>query len=518
MNFSELVQTALLGTGRQDLSLAAGNPELGGLLGQMDLSRREDTFLSAAAVIGLHEEIGRLPGRDGVPAPVVCETEALPYMGARAGSLLLRLLGGEFPELLPECLALTAGVGQLALPEALPGLLGVGLAQAGWREAILPVLGERGRWLAAQNPEWSWAVGATDDENIWHVGEGAARLQFLQRLRRTNPMRARELLVATWKDEVPEDRIRFVAILESGVSADDEPFLEAALDDKRKEVRKGAATSLARLPGSALVKRMIGRATSWLNFIPAQSGSLLKLQKSKPAVLEIILPGECDKSMQRDGIELKPMTGFGEKIGWIIQMLETVPLTYWTTTWKTSPAEIIEASLSGEWKKEMLEAWLRAAIRQENQDWAEALFPIALTAKRVEKFDGLLAALSLKQREVRLAALLESDDANTRDLHGSLVAQCRDAWSPELSRTVLSWMRKLTAQPSNDWPLRSQLKDFASRLAVPVLNEAQDGWPMDSASWEFWSKGVDEFLALAQFRSNLHAAFSTPSPTAPYTS
>jgi hypothetical protein len=515
MNFSELVQTALLGTERQGLSLTAGNPQLGGLLGQLDLSRREDTFLAAAAVIGLHVEIGRLPGRDLAPGPAACETEARPYMNARAGSFLLRLLAGEFPELLPECLALVAGAGQLAFPEALPGLLGVGLAQAEWREAILPVLGERGRWLAAQNPEWSWAVGgADDDENIWHVGDGAARLSFLRRLRRTNPTRARELLAATWKDEDPEDRIRFVSILESGLNADDEPLLEAALDDKRKEVRKGAATLLARLPGSALITRMIGRATPLLKFTPAQSGSLLKFQKSKPAILEIVLPSECDKSMQRDGIEIKPMTGFGEKIGWIIQMLETVPLTYWTTTWKTSPAEVIEASMQGEWKKEMFEAWLRAAIRQENQDWAEAVFPIALTAKRVEKFDGLLAALSVERREVRLAALLESDDATTRDLQGNLVAQCRHAWSPELSRTVLSWLRKLTAQPSNDWPLRSQLKDFATRLAVPVFNEAQAGWPTDSASWEFWSKGVDEFLALAQFRSNLHAAFSTPSPTA----
>ena len=61
---------------------------------------------------------------------------------------------------------------------------------------------------------------------------------------------------------------------------------------------------------------------------------------------------------------------------------------------------------------------------------------------------------------------------------------------------------------SNDWQLRGQFKGFAAHLAVSTLNEASGGWPTDATSWEFWSKGVDEFLALAQFRSDLHAAFS----------
>ena len=97
---------------------------------------------------------------------------------------------------------------------------------------MLPLLGRRGHWLAAQNPDWAWAIGGTaDDEKIWQVGESGARLLFLQRLRRTNPVHARELLAATWKEETPEDRAGFIAILETGLSPEDEPFLEAALDD-----------------------------------------------------------------------------------------------------------------------------------------------------------------------------------------------------------------------------------------------------------------------------------------------
>lgn len=516
MKFSELVEMALLGTERKSFSVAPGDPHLTRLLAQIDLNRREDAFLSAAAVIGLHEEIGRLPGLDQAPAPAPCEPEARPYMSARAGSLLLQLLGGEYPELMLECLALAAGAGWLALPEALPGLLSLGLAKAEWREAILPLLGKRGRWLAEQNMEWSWAVGASEaDEQVWEVGDGAARLLFLHRLRHTDPARARQSLALTWQEESPEDRGRFIAALETGLSVDDEPFLEAALDDKRKEVRKIAAALSARLPGSSLVSRMIERVGPLLKFVAGQSGSLIKLQKAKPAGLEIILPAECDKSMQRDGLEPKPPSGFGEKIWWLVQMLEIVPLTHWTATWNISPVEIIEASLQGEWKKEMFEAWTRAAIRQKNVEWAEPLFSITVTANRIDKFEGLLAALPARQRERRVSALLESEEARILELQGTLVAQCPSDWSLEFSRAVLAWMRKTTGKASSDWQLRNFFKQFAASLAVATLDEASRGWPTDSADWEFWAKGVDEFLAPIQFRSHLHAAFSTPSPVDP---
>lgn len=509
MKFSELTQVALLGTERQAVSIAAGSSEVNRLLMQLDLNRREESLLAAAAISGLHEEIGQLPARDTAPAPEPCAEEDRPRMSERAGALFLRLLGGDFSELLPECLMLSARAGQIPCPEALPALLNIGLAKAELREAMLPLLGRRGYWLAAQNPEWAWAMGAAeDDENIWHVGEGGARLLFLQRLRKTNPARARELLTATWKEETPEDRAGFISILEAGLRADDEPFLEAVLDDKRKEVRRNAAALLAKIAGSALNRRMAERVTPLLKFVPGESGSLLKLKKSKPARIEITLPGECDKPMQHDGIEPKPQAGFGEKIWWLIQMLEMVPLDFWTTEWNAAASDIVTASVQGEWEKEMFEAWTRAAVRQKNATWAEILFAIAVRTKHANKLEGLVAAMSAKQRELLFAPLLEADDGKTGEIQGALINCCRHDWSPGFSRTVLKWLRKITAQQSGDWQLRGQFKGFATRLAVPTLSETGSGWPTDATGWEFWSKGVDEFLALAQFRSDLHAAFS----------
>jgi hypothetical protein len=511
VNFSELTQAALLGTGRQAIAIAAGESELSRLLAQLDWNRREEALLAAAALSGLHEATGQLPARDTAPAPEPCAGEELPRLSERAGSLLLRLLGGDFPELLPECLRRCAGARQLPFPEALPALLTTGLARAELRADILPVLGRRGRWLAAQNPDWAWAIGATaDDETIWHVGGGGARLLFLQRLRRTNPARARELLTSTWKDETPEDRAGFISILETGLTLEDEPFLEAALEDKRKEVRRNAAALLAQTPGSALNQRMTDRVAPLLKFVPGESG---KLKKSKSGSVEITLPGECDKAMQRDGVEPRPLTGFGEKIWWLIQMLEMTPLDFWTTKWNAAPAEIVAASLPREWEKEMFEAWTRAAVRQKNAAWAGSLFSIAVHTKQVTKLEGLVGAMSAPQRELLFTPLIDADDGQAGEIQGALVHCCRHEWSPEFSRTVLKWLRKITARQSSDWQLRGQFKGFATRLAVPALHEAGSGWPTDATGWEFWSKGVDELLALAQFRSDLHAAFPSSNPS-----
>ena len=507
MKFAELTQIALLGTERQAVAVPAVTTALGQLESQIDANQKERALLSLAALSGLHERVGSVAARDFAPLPPVCPAEQQPRASERAGSFLLRMLSGDFGELLPEWLDLAAKCRLLAPPEALPALLGVGANRAELREMILPVLGERGRWLAAQNPEWAWVTGAAgEDESIWQVGERPARLMFLQRLRRTNAVRARELVMQTWKEETPDDRAAFISVFEIGLTGADEAFLESALDDKRKEVRRTAVTLLARLPDSAVVRRAMERVKPLLKIIPGEAGSVLKLKRAKPATIEVTLPSECDKAMVRDGVEPKPPQGIGEKAWWLIQMIEPVPLDLWTSEMGVSVEEILAASQAGEWKKELFEAWSRAAVRQQNAAWAEVLFDAALEGKRFDKFEGLLTVMPPARREGRLAALLAQDDQKVRDLHGTLLSQCRHDWSPAFSRSVLAYLRQETRRETGDWQLRNQIKAFALRLAPEVLTESATGWPTESINWGFWSKGVDEFLAVTQFRSDLRNA------------
>ena len=498
----------MLGTERQPAQPLMAYGGLRALLKQLDTTQREDWLLGAAALSAVYERAGVLPSKDSGELDTPCAPELSPMISGRGGSLLGRLLEGEYAPLLPECLELMARAQRIAPPELLPGLLASGATHAELRELIMPVLGARGLWLAARNPDWSWVGGAGPEESAWSTGKTPARLRVLRRLRQTNPAQALDLLKATWQAETPEDRAAFVAELATGLSSSDEPFLEAALDDKRKEIRRVAASLLSRLPDSALVRRLTELVRPLLKFTPAESGTLLKLKRGRKAVLEITLPPACDKAMQRDGIEIRPQSGFGEKAWWLIQILEIVPLTTWTNEWRTTPAEILSASESGEFKKELFEGWTRAAVHQREATWADALLTTALEGSRFDKLEPLLSALPPDLREARASAILTEGNAKTRDLHGLIVTQCHHGWSPEFSRAVLRWLRHLTAMESVDWSFRNQLKDLAARLAPAVLGEALEGWPTNSKGWVFWSTGVDEFLAATQLRFDLHQALT----------
>ncbi len=515
MRFAELTQIALLGTDRQTIAATTGTTSLCQLESQVGGSPSERVLLSLAALHGLYERSGTQPMADNAPLPPASAGERQKRAGERTGSLLRRLLGGECSELIPEWLARAARSDLLAPLETLPALLNLGTSKPELREVIAPVLGERGRWLALQNSDWAWAGCAVDDsDETWRLGEYPARLMFLQRLRRTNPARARELLADVWKEEAPEDRAAFLATFDIGLAADDEPFLASALEDKRHEVRRAAAELLARLPDSALVKRQIERAAALLKYIPGTAASVLKLRKIKPAAIEVTLPGECDRAMQRDGIEPKPPAALGQRVWWLVQIIEVVPLNVWTRQWNSTPEEIVAASRQGEWRKELVEAWMRAAVRQRNAAWAEVLFDVAINEEYRDKttvLTGLLVAMPPAQREERLSALLSVYHKSSRNPAGELIRLCRHEWSPSFSRVVLHFMRVVSTGQSTDWPLRNQFKEFAMHLAPAVLEEANANWITDSKGWEFWSKGVDEFLAVIQFRADMGAAFKNDS-------
>ena len=72
---------------------------------------------------------------------------------------------------------------------------------------------KRGCWLAAQNDAWDYTA-ASQEEAGWQTGSRDARLALLRRLRAEDPGRGRELLAATWNEEGPEDRARFLALLD----------------------------------------------------------------------------------------------------------------------------------------------------------------------------------------------------------------------------------------------------------------------------------------------------------------
>lgn len=502
MLWNDIVKTALIGSEKQPLVLSLDILPTD-MLARLDGHDPEGKLLGATAVLALYNRAGWMPLHQPQTLPATCDLDDLPRCSPRAGQHLATILGGQYAQVLPEWLQSAATVGVRASEEHLPALLEIGRKQEQHRAAILLVLGKRGRWLAAQNPAWEYAqdMSTWDVTTVWQTGNKAAREMLLNWLRATDPGRARELLASTWSTEATRNRTAFLQMLATGLSMDDEPFLEAALDDRSKEVREKAAHLLSHLPASRLVQRMIARVQPLLKF---QKGGLLKLKRSR---IEVTLPEECDPAMQRDAIDSPRHASLGEKAGWLQQMLSAIPPSFWTTTWEISPIELIRLVAQTEWSELFMQAWQQSTLRHHDMTWAADLILC-----NPEGAEPLLRMLLPEHREALLLHMLRSRNDPLDRSHPAFqpLSHAEHIWSTELSRMVLESIRlQITRNKVYDSILYGAVQRYALFLSPDLADEAARGWPTDAERWYWWEKDIQAMIATLQFRHQMLQALQS---------
>jgi hypothetical protein len=517
--WKDLVAAALLGTDRQ-----SPPPDAGVLTNGLP-AEPERRLLSQAAALALYRQAGWRPGLVGEPlAP--CEPDERPRASGEAAQLLMRILAGEQSEVLPEWLALAASHGLRVPEEHLPALLERARREPSLRPRIGAAGGKPVLWLAEQNSDWRFIARVAPEasspvtaelstpeagESLWQTGAPGERYGALRWLRSTDPDRARAMLEATWPHESPEARATALPILEQGLSMADEPFLEAALDDRRKEVRATAVILLSRLSESRLAKRMRARLEPLIRLTPNDH------PLEQPGRLEVTLPEECTPAMARDGVEPKrQVAGLGQKAGWLAQMLAAVSPSLWSEAWQLTPSEALRLVLQGEWAPVFLHGWTEAAALHRDQDWAVALLETAPTTERARMLAPILTA---ERKESIALRLLAANNAPLQDSDPALVVlrECRHPWSETLGREVLGRVRDrlsdLDSRTSGDWSLLRDLADFALYLPPSLLSTAAADLPLAPKEEVYVQNCVEEFLARLHFRHEMHQAFiGPPSP------
>jgi hypothetical protein len=473
--WQQLVTTALLGTERQPFKLESLGGALGALSSQLNSADKESALLSVAATVALYRRVGQLSreARGAIIEP--CEPDDLPICSELSTRHLALLLNRVWEWLLPEWLNALIRAKKRVPPTMLVSLLDYSAGKDDdFQELVFTAIGKRGAWLLEQNFQNNWGVlrSINNPEEIWQTGKPLLRLRALKIIRKQDAQPGRELLAESWKQEATEDRARFLEALQINLSLEDEPFLEAALDDKRKEVRKQAAELLARLPDSRFCQRMLERALPLVDY-----------RKGK---LRLTLPEECDKAMKRDGIETKvpqtsgtysAITKIGERAWMLTQILSAVPTQVWRERFKLNAEKLLELANNSEWTAALKISLERSACNFHDEEMAEAWLKDWRGDSQFHwNADNLVNLLKPERRDSLLLEILSSykniKDANSEILT-SWFYNNKAQWSDNLTRVVLNFLRSRMEAKENWW---SVIHNWTHMMSPAVALAELSSW------------------------------------------
>jgi hypothetical protein len=514
-----VLRIALLGT-RQ---CADPVPEFG-LREPLPADSREQQLLLTAGALALVRKAGFLPLAS--PAPAAAPAETGQPLGAQGRALLKQLVASPHLRtyLLRNYLRQLAERSQLVPPALLAEVLDWLHTEKIADPLLARALGERGRWLAAQNPDWQLRLAAGPEggpaETDWHTGTLPQRRLFLENVLRTDPARAARLLAETLPQEPAATQTALLGALEAlppaaPLPAEFGPVLGPLLASRAKEARQTAARWLARTADSPLLPRLWARAEPLLH---------LKRKILGSNTLEITLPTWA-ADWQREGIEQKnnDYPG-GEKAGQLGQLLALLPPSRWAAAWGVSPTQAVALAAASDWANVLLPAWLRAARLHHEADFAHALLLHETQRPSMPPHSPLLAeaagVLTTTQKTTWLLAALpaQATALPASSAWTTWLALADLPWPAPLRQRALPLLRAALRQPAA-WTTEQTGRDQAVRGVLLALSASDEPTLLPLLTAELgdlaeiqprFTEEVNQLLQLLALRPQLAASLAEP--------
>lgn len=503
-----LAINALLGTRKQAFMALPIEGAVGALVDAIASTSAPDEarLLRVAAVLDICQQAGWVPppAAEAAPPAAAPDTQALPP--AALIPVLEQVFTEGFERLGHLSLLKLAGKNWRVPPHLLVDLLEKARRDAPLRSLLGPVLGERGRWLAAQNSLWQvQAIERSQliDNDVWSFGSLDERVVYLSALRQRDPGTARSRLNAALKELDARERAALTRTFIDGLSADDEPLLEALCEDRSKEVRRAAVDLLARLPGSAYGQRMGERLAQCVSIPQAagEAGGLKGLFKRLANVVapeqqvHIEPPQTFFAAGKDDQLEdaVPGGEGLGQRAWWLFQVVSAAPLQWWSEHTGLAPEALVQVASRSDWDDALLRGWYQATVREGNVPWATALL------ERLEASGNRLARTVNRQPLFTLLPLAEQERywleiaAHASEHSGlgitELLALVNTSTpldgqpSAAFCRRLLPYLRAWLVNPraAYDVSLGEAMRSFAVVLPLELFSEAREGWPDSEA-------------------------------------
>jgi len=436
----------------------------------------ERRILLAAGARAVGRAAGYVPITIAAP-PAAAERSTRGMIVPRLADAISDLLESE-DEVLEEALAAIATRSLELPPRLLPRALAI--TDDDVRTWLRPVLGPRAKWLAGFEPSFAWILtsGASLDElqKTFEEGTTDAREAALIEARGIAPAAARGWTERSFREEKADVRARFVLALETGLSPDDEPFLEKTLDDRGRDVRDAAASLLAQLPNSAFVARMIARAKRY-DLDPPQA----------------VTPEDI-----RDGLIAKP-PGVAPRAFWLERIIASVPPSLFG-----DPASFLERARKTDWADAVIDGLVFSATTARDVPWLEALAEILRAGGEEDEnaLHAVLEALPIEKRVAQLMTMLARPNANLSisDALSTLPAP----WPDPLSRQWLNWIeKKLEGSVSWGDAWVGSLRVGARRISPPGLNALSEVL-LRAAGEPVWKAAAEDAFEVIRLRTIVH--------------
>jgi Family of unknown function (DUF5691) len=498
-----LVASALVGTSRQEPSIDLTHPALSDYSVQIQSQSATQQILSAAGLLAAYQAVSNSPSP--VTSPLLAPMAAvdLPCC-SQLTTRHLSTIWNERPAIWPEILKLLAQARQTVTPDFLPLLLDLGRRGKELRSLILPILGSRGQWLASQNPDWKYAMGTkiavinpAELQEIWAIATRSERLAALTQWRQIQPAEARQAIAASWKQDKADDRKAWLEVLQTGLSLDDEEFLEVALFDRSAPVCHQAANLLRQLP-SQYRQRLTQLASKCLTI----------KEKDDKYKIEITLPQFGDKEWQAAGVNDKAIAnniqGLTMPEWQLLQVISAADLDIWMG----EIDRLIDAAMLLPNNRAIVLGWTMAAGDRQQLDWIEALLTKAYLLLGNDSTQHLLQALSNDNRDFVtrfLTKILTADNfADNMMQTIQLIMNHDESWNAEISILVVQQFHKhihnLYSYQQRDTSLL-----LGRYLDVSVLQDLQQ---MQSET-EIEDFSYAPCIELLEFRRDMRSSFNT---------
>ncbi len=500
--WQSLSKIALLGTDRSKIAeeLAQAFKSY-----KIDTSQNPSTqILEAAATLGTMRRAGYQLQQSDIKLESTLQNEDLEICSSKSCRHLASILKLAHEDSLKEFLTHLQNNQKTIAPEFLPELLEHGLRSKDLWPLLSPVIGQRGEWLAQQNPDWAHLQNKPIEVD-WPSATTDAKLKLLGYWRRNDPAEAIEIIRFYWFDEKPNVKARLIKALETSLSLADEDFLEDALNEKRKEVRTAAANLLAKLEGSEYIDRMYARGKSFLS---------IKNSSEKGLKMEVNPFDDLDKSATRDGLSLQMQwQKEGSGIGIVYHILQCVPPFYWEKYFKVNKQQLLESYVRSDWSVLLVQACVDASTRFEDEKWMAILLNFWSENQHKSRWKDLdFSTLISKVPNAlfnRISSHLMQQEVNLfeeKNLLIQLLNSKKHQWNSSLAKAFIRYLADATGSSHSYWTaqqFRTIIKNAAYRCPPKDYDILHRLLPETKLKWTVWEEDYNRFLKILKFRRDM---------------